>query len=97
MKKRSGVSIVEYALILALFAIVAVLILTSFPPIGEKETWIPRAEKEQAAMARSPQKSGKGIAPPAGEKKTSSPSGGHEEALTAPYPLVVSPAVAAPQ
>jgi hypothetical protein len=45
MKKQSGVSIVEFAWILTLFVIVAVLVLTSFPPIEPEKTPPPLVAK----------------------------------------------------
>jgi hypothetical protein len=46
MKKQSGVTIVEVALILGLFGIVAVSVFTSFPPIEPKKTPLQLVAKE---------------------------------------------------
>lgn len=63
MKKQSGVSVVEFAWILTLFAIVTVLVLTAFPPIEPektppplvaKKTPLPDGRKEKPATAPYP-------------------------------------------
>ena len=73
MKKQSGVTIVECAWILALFVIVAVVVLTALPPI-EPEKTPPLLVTKKVPL-------------PSAAEKIPLPDGGKEKCATVPPPL----------